>query len=178
MSNFAKRFWLADSGVNAIEFALVAPGLLVFFFGTAEVSNYIMASEKVASIASTAADLVSQDTEIDDGEMNDIMNSLNVIMQPFDTSKAQIRITEVDADNNGNLTVLWSDARNTSPYTPGQSMTNKVPSDVVPKNQGTVMAEVSFTYQTFFGMYFRDGMTVSDTFYLRPRRSTHTLRKH
>jgi hypothetical protein len=39
------------------------------------------------------------------------------------------------------------------------------------------MAEVSFTYTTLFGMYLRDGMTVSDTFYLKPRRSTKVQRQ-
>lgn len=174
MIRFAKRFRAADTGLSAIEFALILPVMLATFFGISEVANYIMAARKVATVASTAADLVSQDTSVDNGEMADIMNSLNVILQPFDVSKAQIRITEVDADSNGVTTVRWSDAVRTAPYTVGSAIT--VP-DIVPDDQGIVMAEISFTYTTLFGMYLRDGMTVSDTFYLKPRRSTHVLRQ-
>jgi Flp pilus assembly protein TadG len=175
MTTFHKRFRNATGGLAAIEFALILPVMLFTFFGISEVANYILAARKVASIASTAADLVSQDTLVTDDEMDDIMGSLNVILAPFDPSTAQIRITEVEADSNGDTTVAWSDARNTAPRTPGSPVT--VPDDVVPNDQGVVMAEVSFTYTTLFGMYLRDGMTVSDTFYLKPRRSTKVQRQ-
>jgi Flp pilus assembly protein TadG len=175
MTRFTKRFRAADGGLAAIEFALVLPVMLFTFFGISEVANYILAARKVANVASTAADLVSQDTSVDDAEMDDIMGSLNVILRPFDPSTAAIRITEVDADDTGQTTVAWSDARNTAPRTPGSPVT--VPDDIVPDNQGIVMAEISFTYTTLFGMYLRDGMTVTDTFYLKPRRSTHVARQ-
>lgn len=175
MTRFTKRFRTANGGLAAIEFALILPVMLFTFFGISEVANYVLAARKVASIASTAADLVSQDTIVDDTEMDDIMESLNVILSPFDPSTAQIRITEVDADDDGVTTVAWSDARNAAPYTPGSAIT--VPDDIVPASQGIVMAEVTFTYTTLFGMYLNDGMTVSDTFYLKPRRSTHVLRE-
>jgi hypothetical protein len=81
-----------------------------------------------------------------------------------------VRITSVIADDEGETTVAWSDARNTGPYAAGTPIT--VPDEIVPNNQGIIMAEVSFTYQTLFGMYLTDGITVSDTFYLKPRRST------
>ena len=51
-----------------------------------------------------------------------------------------------------------------------------MPDDIVPANQGIIMAEVIFTYRTLFGMYLTDGITVSDTFYLKPRRSTSVQR--
>jgi len=169
MLRFVKRFRSADGGLSAIEFALIVPVMLFTCFGISEIANYIQAARKVANIASTAADLTSQDTVVDDAEMNDIMGALDAILRPFDPGTAQIRISSVVADDEGVTTVAWSDARNTSPRAEGSPIT--VP-DIVPQNQGIVMAEVSFTYTTLFGMYLTDGMTVSDTFYLKPRRST------
>ncbi len=52
-----------------------------------------------------------------------------------------------------------------------------VPEGIVPNGQGVIMAEITFTYQTLFGMYMNDGMTMSDKFYLKPRRSTKVLRQ-
>jgi Flp pilus assembly protein TadG len=175
MMSFFGRFSRADEGVSAIEFALVAPIMLATFFGVAEISNFILAARKVANVASTAADLVTQDTIVTDGEMNDIMGALDVILRPFDPNSAQIRITSVVADADGETTVAWSDARNTSPYAVNSPIV--VPDDIVPPNQGVVMAEVSFTYQTLMGMYLTNGATVDDTFYLKPRRSTKVLRQ-
>lgn len=175
MNRFFRRFRRADGGMSAIEFALILPIMVATFFGIAEIANYILAARKVANVASSAADLVTQDTIIDDGEMADIMGALDVVLRPFDPDEAQIRITSVVADSDGETTVGWSDARNTTAYAEGTPI--NVPEDIVPDNQGIIMAEVSFTYQTLFGMYLTDGMTVSDTFYLRPRRSTTVLRE-
>lgn len=175
MNRFFRRFRRADGGMSAIEFALILPIMVATFFGIAEIANYILAARKVANVASSAADLVTQDTIIDDGEMADIMGALDVVLRPFDPDEAQIRITSVVADSDGETTVGWSDARNTTAYAEGTPI--NVPEDIVPDNQGVIMAEVSFTYQTLFGMYLTDGMTVSDTFYLRPRRSTTVLRE-
>ena len=174
MLRFLANFRANTKGLAAIEFAMMVPVMLVTYFGISEVANYVLAARKVASVASTGADLVAQDTNVTNDEMNDIMLALNVILAPFDVSKAQFRLTCVEADSNGNTTVAWSDARNTSPRTPGSAIS--MPAGLVPNDQGIVMAEISFTYQTLFGMYLTNGMTVDDTFYLKPRRSITVLR--
>ena len=175
MIRFVRTFRAADNGVSAIEFALIVPVMLLTFFGVAEIANYINAARKVSNLASTAADLTAQDTSITDSEMNDIMGALDVILRPFDPGTAQIRISSVVADGNGQTTIDWSDARHTSPRAEGSTVT--VPDDIVPEFQGIIMAEVSFTYTTPFGKYLTNGMTVSDTFYLKPRRSTSVTRE-
>lgn len=170
MMRFFNRFRRANRGLAAIEFALIIPVMLATFFGIAEIANYILAARKVANVASSAADLTAQDTVIDDGEMADIMGALDVVLRPFDPEEAQIRITSVVADADGDTNVAWSDARNTGAYAEGTPI--DVPDGIVPDNQGIIMTEVSFTYKTLFGMFLTDGITVSDTFYLKPRRST------
>jgi Flp pilus assembly protein TadG len=175
MMHIINRFSRAREGLAAIEFALIIPVMLITFFGIAEIANYILAARKVANVASVAADLVTQDTVVDDDEIDDIMGALDVVLRPFDPEEAQIRITSVVADGDGETTVAWSDARNTGAYTEGSPIS--VPDDIVPDGQGIIMTEVSFTYRTLFGMFLNDGMTVSDTFYLKPRRSTTVQRQ-
>lgn len=171
MMNFIKRLRKNTSGVAAIEFALVAFPMVFTFFGVVEVANYILVARKVSNVASAAADLTTQDTAVDDGEINDIMNALNAVMRPFNPNETKVVITSIVADDNGNLTVEWSDARNTAARTPGSSV-NGVPAGIVPNGQGVIMTEVSYTYTSLVGMYLTSGMTVSDTFYLKPRRSS------
>lgn len=178
MMRFIRSFAVATAGVSAIEFALISPALLFTYFGIAEVANYVLAARKVAAVASTAADLVSQDTAVTDAEMDDIMDSLKVILRPFDDGSAQIIISEVSADEDGVLTWSWSDARNDTPHTPGTAPSaDEVPADIVANGQGIIVAEISFTYQTLFGMYLSNGMTLTDKFYLKPRRSAHVTRE-
>jgi Flp pilus assembly protein TadG len=171
MIRFIRRFRRNKSGVSAIEFAIVAFPMIFTFFGVAEIANYILAARKVSNIASSAADLTAQDTVIDNGEMSDIMGALDAVLHPFDPSEAELRITSVVADVDGNVTVAWSDARNMAPLAVGSSVSN-VPADIVTPGQGLIMAEASFTYTSLFGMYLTSGLTVSDTFFLKPRRST------
>lgn len=172
MMRFLNRFSRACTGVSAVEFALVLPAMMATFFGIAEIANYILAARKVANVASTAADLVTQGATINDTQMSDVMGALDVIMRPFSPGSAQVRISQIVADSNGNVTIDWSDAHNTTPYVVGSPAPSFVPAGIVPNNQGVVMAQVNYTYQTLFGMYLTDGMTVSDVFYLKPRRST------
>lgn len=170
MFSSIRKFRCSQDGVAAIEFALIIPLMLTSFFGVSEIANYILAARKVSNVASSAADLVAQDTLITTPEMNDIMGALDVIMHPFNTSNATIRITCVAANaTTGATTVAWSDARHIAPRPVNSAIS--IP-NIVPKGQSVIMAEVSFRYQTLFGQYLTDGMTVSDTFYLKPRRST------
>lgn len=175
MMRFVKRFNGDKRGVAAIEFAFVAVPMIITFFGVAEIANYILATRKVANVASVAADLISQDTVVDNDEMADVMGVLDVVLRPFNPATASVRITSVVADADGETTVAWSDARNAAPRAVNSSVT--VPEGIVPDNQGIIMTEVSFTYTTLFGMFLNGGMTVSDTFYLKPRRSSQVLRQ-
>ncbi len=170
MLSFINKFRRSQKGVAAIEFALIIPVMLTTFFGVSEIANYILAARKVSNVASSAADLVAQDTVLNTDEINDIMGALNVILHPFDASNATIRITSVVADENtGQTKVHWSDAVHTAPRVVGASVT--IP-NILANGQSVIMAEVTFRYQTLFGQYMTDGMTVTDTFYLKPRRST------
>jgi Flp pilus assembly protein TadG len=177
MNKFFRRFRAAQSGVAAIEFALMVPMMLFTFFGVAEISSYILASRKVANVASIAADLVAQDKSVDDAEMSDIMGALDVVIRPFNPANARIIISSVVADDDGNLTIAWSDARHTAPRAAGSAAPAIVPAGIVPNNQGIVMAEIEFTYTSTFGQYLTSGSTVSDVFFLKPRRSTTVQRE-
>jgi Flp pilus assembly protein TadG len=155
----------------AVEFALIVPVMLVTLFGISEVANYVLAARKVANVASTAADLTAQATSIDDAEMSDIMQALDVVLQPFNTNVATVVISSVVADATGKKTIDWSDALHTAPRVAGSPAPANLPANLVAPNESVIMAEVSFTYTTTFGMFFKNGMTLSDTFYLKPRRS-------
>lgn len=169
------RFALSTAGLSAVEFALVAPLMITTYFGIAEVGNYILAARKVASVAATAADLVAQDTQIDDDEITDIFGALNVILRPFNTEDAQIVISSVVADEDGVTTVEWSDALHTDPVPVGTAVTLPQ-ADMIAPFQGIIMTRITFTYTTGYGQFLNNGATVTDTFYMKPRRSTKVVR--
>jgi Flp pilus assembly protein TadG len=65
MTRAAKKTFLrSQSGTVAIEFAFIAPILILLFLGTIELCNALICREKATTVASTAADLVTQDTTL------------------------------------------------------------------------------------------------------------------
>jgi len=169
MLRFCTRFLKDKSGLSAIEFGLLLPVMITSYFGVAEIGSFILADRKATAVASTAADLAAQSTQISNAGMADIMASLNTIIMPFTPSDLQIRITSVTANATGVTTVAWSDAVRTSPRAVGSSIT--MPAGLVPANQSVIMSEVTFKYTSIVGMFLANGITVTDTFYLKPRKS-------
>ncbi|MGK0266474.1 MAG: Flp pilus assembly protein TadG, partial [Maricaulis sp.] len=136
-------------GASAVEFALIAPFMIMLYLGAVEISLALSIDRKITSAASALADLVAQDDVITDGEMDDIMTAGGVIIAPFNTAPLQIRITSVLMNGSDEVSVQWSDAIGLSPYAAGGSA--PVPAGVLQRNRSVIMVEVEYQYDTMFG---------------------------
>jgi Flp pilus assembly protein TadG len=162
-----------NSGVSAVEFALIAPVMIAIYFAATEISFVMIVDRKVSHTASVVGDLVAQDTDITNAEMNEILQAGRVIFEPYDGMAARIRVTSI-RDNGGNPEVVWSDARNTTIRAPGSTVV--VPAGVLPAGGSVIMTEVSFDYDSALGNFLDSAVTLEDTFYLRPRRANFVVR--
>lgn len=158
-----------ERGVSAVEFALIAPIMVLFLFGSADLSLMLTADRKVTQTASTVADLVAQDDVIGSAEMADIFTASQAIMQPYDTSTLQMRVSSVVMDNAGKVKVAWSQGRNMSPRAKGSSIS--VPNGLLQKNTSVIFSEVKYAYKSAIGSAIKTDINMQDKFYLRPRRS-------
>lgn len=155
-------------GVSAIEFALVLPVMVTLYLGGVELSNMAIVHRKAVQVASTAADLVAQDTQITNAEMADIFTALNAIIAPFDPSRATIRITSLTADSSNIARVDWSSAVRTSVRGTGSTVT--LPAGLITSGLSVVMAEVTYSYEADYGIFTTEPSVITETFYLKPRR--------
>jgi Flp pilus assembly protein TadG len=184
VSGAARRWWKDTSGLAAVEFALILPVMLVSLMGAVEVSNGMLANRKVTMTASTLADLIAQDTNITNAEMSTIMGAAEGVLSPIVTSSIRMRVTSVTADANGKTTVAWSDGRGFAARSKGSAIA--VPANIVSPGGSVIFAEVEVRYDSTFSDFFsnmqstfsgsldkgmKSGWTLSDEFYLRPRRS-------
>jgi Flp pilus assembly protein TadG len=156
-------------GTAAIEFAFIAPVLMVAYFGVVELSLAIEASRKVTSTASAIGDLVAQTKQINNTEVSAIFDVADAIMQPLDDGPMQLRITSITMDEDGDRKVEWSRARNISPIACGGSPT--VAADVLTEGQSIIKAEVIYDYAPPIGRLLTGVIRMDDTFYMRPRES-------
>ena len=164
-----RRFRRDRRGVSAVEFALIAPFMILLYLGGVEVSLALSVDRKITSTASAIADLVAQDDVVSDGEMADILNAGNVIVAPFDSTPLEIRVTSVLMRGDGQVEVQWSDARGMTPYSEGASV--NIPDGVLIPNRSVIMVEVDYRYETLFNQLGVSQLDISEVFYLRPRRS-------
>jgi Flp pilus assembly protein TadG len=174
VGNFLSRFKKDCSGLSAVEFALIVPIMVTTFFGIGETSLWMQAHHRMTRVSSTVADLVAQDTAVDDTKMDDILACADAVLQPFDSANAWVRVTSVVADAAGQTTVDWSDAQNTSARATGSTIT--VPDGIVSAGASVLLAEAGYTYTSTFGMFLTGGITATDKFYIKPRRSIRVTR--
>ena len=156
-------------GVSAVEFALIAPFMILLYLGAVELSLALTIDRKITSVASAVADLVAQDDVITDGEVVSIMSAGTAIVAPFDDTPLQIRISSVLMTGDGDVEVQWSDARGMTPYSEGGSVA--VPTGILEPYRSIIMVEVDYSYTTLFGELGIGHFDISEVFHLRPRRS-------
>ncbi len=163
-----RRLWRSQSGVSAVEFAFIAPVMVVMFLGTVELSDALSCRQKVTSVASTAADLVAQKTKVTDTDKANIFNALNSIIYPYPTTGAKIRITSIIDGGASGPKVAWSDAQNMTALSPGSSVS--VPTGLVQTGGSVIRAEITYSFTSGTAKLVTNGISMTDTFYARPRK--------
>jgi Flp pilus assembly protein TadG len=174
--NFLRRFHRSRQGVMATEFALIAPIMIVMYFGVTELSDAFTASSKVTTVASSAADLTARESALCDAERNDIFAALTAIMFPYPENKMQVTISSLIDTGKGTVKVAWSDAINTTPRAVGSIV--PIPAGlVIDKSGGSVIfTEVTYNYSSPAGYLIYGVWPLQDKFYLRPRRTAQITR--
>jgi Flp pilus assembly protein TadG len=179
-------------GVSAVEFALIAPVLILIYMGLAELSQAMTAQRRVSHAASAVGDLVAQTDKITNSDMNDIFAAAATIMIPFPTDRLSLRVTSVTGDKNGNGVVDWSSV----PTTAQDDLPAAAAKDMVPTcttatlpgvlcvptglitalGDNVVVAESSYTYEALVKYVLKDGLKFNEKFYMRPRKSSVVVR--
>jgi Flp pilus assembly protein TadG len=168
IQSFGYRFAAASSGMAATEFAMVAPVMILMWFGVTEIADAYDASTKATAVASTAADLVAQEKVVCDAEMTDAFSALNAIMYPFPPNNMEITISSLIDNGNGTVKVAWSDAQNATPRTVNSAVT--IPTGLVTTGGSVILAEIKYTYNSPAPHFFPTPMPMSDKYYLHPRK--------
>ena len=168
LSNGLRRLKADKSGVSAVEFALIAPVMVSLYLGAVEVAVMMDADRRVTATASVVGDLVAQDDEIRNDEIDDIFNAATVIMNPERVTRLEMRVSLIE-DNGVGGEVVWSDGRGFAPRAVGSTVA--VPAGLMPPGGTLVMSEAQYEHVSWFGLLSGGTQSLSDRFFLRPRRS-------
>lgn len=169
-----RRFLRDPRGVAAVEFALILPLLVVLYFGTVEAASLYSVDRRVATVASTMADLVSREQScITTDKLNSYFNAATGIMQPFPTSSLKQVVSFLQISAAGTVTIKWSrhygtgaTARTTGTTTAIGTATNI---NTLARTKGwLVAAEIQYPYQPLFGIVIKT-INLGHTEYFLPR---------
>jgi Flp pilus assembly protein TadG len=174
---FWAKFWRDRRGVSAVEFAFIAPVLVFFYCGMAELTELMMAQRRLSHIASSIGDIVARDTQLTDARRTDIFKAGSVLMAPFPTSGLRLCIVSVTSNAAGTIdTVDWSEPSNSPTNCPAKDAVVNIPASVLPAGGSVIMSKASYDYVPPIKLITKSNFTFRRTFYLRPRLSDRVLR--
>ncbi|MDB5472479.1 MAG: pilus assembly protein TadE [Caulobacter sp.] len=157
-------------GVSAVEFALIAPALIAFYFGLAELTQAMMAERRTSHAASSIGDLVAQSTQISDATVTDIFTIARAVMSPFPTTTLKMRVTSIVADSSAVPKVAWSKGDGLTAL--GANSTQTVPTGLISvAGDSVILSEVQYSYDSPVDYFVPNAVVFNKKFYLRPRKS-------
>lgn len=183
-----------NKGVAAVEFALIAPVMLLMLFGSVEVSQAVTIDRKVTQAASTVADLVAQYETLDCATLRSIMTISRSVFEPYPNqgTLASINVASV-ALVGGTPKVEWSKMVNTSGTcttsaalpvgmdvniagTDSDGNTINLATSLInttaPNSAGgVILGKVDLNYQSLGTSFLPSSLQLSEEYMLNPRRS-------
>jgi len=187
LASIARRLASDRTGIAALEFALIAPLLLVMYFLTMEVAQGIETNKKIDRAGSMVADLVTQQTTVNTAALDAMMAIGEATLQPYNRSQPTITITAIELSTDATPTakVVWSRKLADGAFTagPAKGDTATVPDSLKIKGSFLVRVESALAYapvitwaaedKPVLGLAAAfDGIAMKETYYLRPRMST------
>lgn len=178
-----RRFAVDRKGVAAVEFAYIAPLLILALFGTIEVSRAVMMHKRFQRVSAMIGDLVSREQEIGQGPgqaaavLNGMMASIQHVMYPFSAEPLKIEVHSIRAksDDANQTRSEWSFSSQTGAAS--STCVNKaMPTrDMLTPGNTAIVVDASYSYAPLLSKLvsgFQTTMTWTDTITHSPRRAS------
>lgn len=182
-----RRFNMSQSGVAAVEFALMVPVMMTVWVGMVVSTDALNAEKKVTLLARTLADMTTQMVAVSQADMDSIFKATEAVLWPHPSTGLGMRVIAIDIDGAGKAFVEWSavpsDSSIKGSYTTIARCTEfkKLPAGLKIPRTFVVLAEVEMNYAAsvatqivndLFGGAFAGGkVKMGDNLYMRPRQA-------
>lgn len=164
-----RGLWRNVDGVAAVEFAFLAPLLMLMLLGTIELGRAINTDRHFTQAVSSTGDLVAREEYLgksDSGatsNLNNMMLSIKHLMQPYDASTLKLAVysVKVSSTDANKAKVQWRYSYNNMPV-PAKCSDYTLPKDIAVKGGSVIVVDATYNFKSLFGSYV-PGMTPSMT---------------
>lgn len=172
-----------ESGVAAMEFAIIAPLIIGLYLGLAELASVLSVERKVSHSASVAGDLATQVSSLNETDAEDLVSAVLQVANLGEDGNYILRLQSYYRRPNGKVAseglILYRNGRHGGMK---QYDRNSLSEDLLPIGGGIVVASVKHAY-TPFGFskvsgedegkgILPDKIDLEEVFLLKPRRSS------
>lgn len=170
-SSLVARLIADRRGVSAVEFALLAPVMILIYLGLTEFCQAYMAERRVSHTAAMVADLVAQSGKTSKEDLGSVAAIGQMLMKPFPAAPLTTRVSSVTVDDKGLAWVNWSYSSDDQVLKP-LSKTDPI-SDLPPglagDKESLIIGETRYEYRSAFKDFLPELTTFGRKYYLRPR---------
>ncbi len=161
------RLFSDRRGVAAAEFALIAPALLFLIMGVFEMSFRFRASEEATRYVHQVADIISRETELTQGDIQELYDASIFMMKPLDTTDdLDIDVSSVGFEGaDAEPAILW---RRVAGAEVAFSLADTQGMGI--EDETVIRVGVRYNYQSVLTELFGGGyMAIEKSAYARPR---------
>lgn len=167
-----------DSGLAAVEFALILPILVMLWFGGVELTQALSVDRRLNNLASAIGDLVARSKIVTTADVDLIFDIAPGAMFPFCKTETActsaglgMRITAINMNGAGTATVAWSRGQGATAYVTGSNMNSVVPATLRVPDTQIIVSEVYYTYTPAIGYVISGDVDLDDRMFFVPRLS-------
>jgi len=167
MRHIFRRFGASERGIAAVEFAILAPMMIILLFGSVELIDVLNTNKRAQNASASVADVIARDTEVSNAEIANLWAAIDVLMFPDAGTTMQIRVTSVRIVNASTAQVVWSEGRGMSART--ANTTIDLPEAMMQPGTSIIMTETRYPYSSSLGFVIDGVMNLDHIAYRRSR---------
>lgn len=161
-----------EDGIAAIEFAIIAPVMIAMYFGLAEIASAISVDRRISHGTNVAGDLATQQPEVKDGEIEEVLAAALRVMDIRDIKNVSIDMESFILPGEGEAPESRGRIRvNNNVGNFASFDASKLDEKLLNEKSGVVVTRVKYKYEPLKLRFFDSTITLEETFLLKPRRS-------
>lgn len=167
-----------QSGLAAVEFALILPIMLLLFLGSFETTNLVLAYMKLEASAETTADLVAQtrvNTVLQSTDFTNITNAAKQVLSPLPTSGTLLKVAFASVTySTGSAVIDWHTEVNsataiTTANIPNNASLVNLGNQTNGSTDSVIIVTLTYSYSSPITYVLNSSYTLTESAFNRPR---------